>query len=391
MLAPIALYPDPLLTQILMASTYPLEVVKAARWARAHPGLQGEEAVRAVADEDWDPSVKSLVAFPRVLQMMDERIDWTQQLGEAFLAQEPYVLETVQQLRRRAYAAGNLTSNSDVVVSQEGSQIVIVPANPQVIYVPYYDPWVVYGTWWWPNPPIWWAPWPGYVYPRTSVTIVWGGGIPITTNFFFGIFDWHAHRVDVRPVRNFYYRPRVVHTAPTRWQHEPAHRYVPYRRPELRQRYPEPRRVEPRRVAPRRVEPRRVEPQRTEPQRVEPRRVEPQRTPQQPSQPQRVQPQRTEPQRTEPRRVEPRRVEPQRTQPQRTQPQPQRTQPQRTQPQPQRTQPQRPEPRREEPQSRGAPPRAVERARPAPERQRQTREAPRRENRNAEQRDSRDR
>ncbi|MDH4175322.1 MAG: DUF3300 domain-containing protein, partial [Betaproteobacteria bacterium] len=108
MLAPIALYPDSLLSQVLMASTYPLDVVEAARWSRAHPGLQGDEAVSRVAGEDWDPSVKSLVAFPNLILRMDEKLAWTRSLGEAFLEQEPHVMETVQQLRRRAQAAGHL-------------------------------------------------------------------------------------------------------------------------------------------------------------------------------------------------------------------------------------------------------------------------------------------
>ncbi len=103
MLAPIALYPDPLLSQILMASTYPLEVVEAARWSRAHSGLRGDRAVRAAADQDWDPSVKSLVAFPQILAMMDQRLEWTERLGDAFLAQEPAVMDSVQVLRQRAY------------------------------------------------------------------------------------------------------------------------------------------------------------------------------------------------------------------------------------------------------------------------------------------------
>lgn len=253
MLAPIALYPDQLLTQILMAATYPLEVVKAARWSRAHPGLEGDEAVRAAANEDWDPSVKSLVAFPRLLAMMDERIDWTEQLGEAFLAQEPYVLETIQSLRRRAYDAGNLRSNTDALVTEEGSSILIAPASPTVVYVPYYDPWVVYGTWWWPAyPPVYWAPWPGYVYPGVSVGIYWGTGIVLSTNFFFGTFDWHRHQVDVVYVNNHYYHPRVTHSAPLPWHHEVQHRRgVPYRQEELRRRYPEPVRQYTPRTAPR--------------------------------------------------------------------------------------------------------------------------------------------
>ena len=101
MLAPIALYPDPLLSQILMAATYPLEIVEAARWIAAYPGLRGDDAVRAVAAQQWDPSVKSLVAFPQIVKLMDQRLDWTQRLGNAFLAQQAQVMDTVQELRRR--------------------------------------------------------------------------------------------------------------------------------------------------------------------------------------------------------------------------------------------------------------------------------------------------
>ena len=106
LLAPIALYPDPLLSQILMASTYPLEVVEAARWSRAHPGLGGQDALAAADPQDWDASVKALVAFPQVLALMDERLEWTERLGDVFVAQEPQVMETVQGLRQKAYAVG---------------------------------------------------------------------------------------------------------------------------------------------------------------------------------------------------------------------------------------------------------------------------------------------
>jgi Protein of unknown function (DUF3300) len=251
MLAPIALYPDPLLSQILMASTYPLEVVQAARWSDVHPGLQGDDAVRAVEGESWDPSVKSLVAFPRVLAMMDERLDWMQALGEAFLEQEPYVMDTVQRLRARALAAGNLSSNDGMLVSQQGGTIVVEPANPQYVYVPYYDPLVVYGGWWWPAyPPVRWAPWPGYaVRPGISVGIYLGGGVRISAGFFFGAFDWHQHRVSI--VRqSYYYRPVTVverrhvealrRGAPVIWQHEAAHRRgIAYRNQDLGRRYPQ--------------------------------------------------------------------------------------------------------------------------------------------------------
>jgi hypothetical protein len=140
MLAPLALYPDELLSQVLMAATYPLEVVQAARWSRAHPDAQGEEAVAAVDGEDWDPSVKSLVAFPNVLGMMNEQLDWTQRLGEAFLAQESDVTRSVQKLRRAAYDEGNLASTDEMVVTRDGPDIALDSPSPESVYVPYYDP-----------------------------------------------------------------------------------------------------------------------------------------------------------------------------------------------------------------------------------------------------------
>src|SRR5437667_4240876 len=120
MLAPVALYPDSLLSQILMASTYPLEIVEAARWSKANPNLKGDQAVQAVAQNTWDPSVKSLVAFPQILMMMDDKLNWTERLGDAFLAQQQQVMDTVQNLRQKASAAGNLTSNDQIRVDQQG-------------------------------------------------------------------------------------------------------------------------------------------------------------------------------------------------------------------------------------------------------------------------------
>ena len=163
MLAPIALYPDQLLSQVLMAATYPLEVVQAARWSREHPGLQGQEAVRAVDDRAWDPSVKSLVAFPDLLAQMDADLDWTERLGDAFLAQQQQLMDTVQSLRQRAYDAGNLRSAEQVQVVREREVIYVRSAYPDVIYMPYYDPFTIYGSWWWPHyRPVYWAPWPSY-------------------------------------------------------------------------------------------------------------------------------------------------------------------------------------------------------------------------------------
>ena len=162
LLAPIALYPDALLSQILMASTYPLEVGDAANWSRANPDVKGDLAVMAVEQKNWDPSVKSLVAFPQILVMMGEKPDWTERLGSAFLGKQSQVLDKVQYLRQRAQAAGNLKSNDQIRVVMRGVAIIVEPANPQLIYVPYYDPAVVYGPWLSAYPPVYWAPWPGY-------------------------------------------------------------------------------------------------------------------------------------------------------------------------------------------------------------------------------------
>ena len=243
-LAPIALYPDSLLSQILMASTYPLEVVEAARWSRAHPHLKGQNAVRAVEDRDWEPSVKSLVAFPEVLSMMDQKPDWTERLGDAFLAQQEQVMDTVQDLRHRAELAGNLHSGDRARILRQGETIIIEPANPRFVYVPYYDPVIVYGPWWWPAyPPVYWSPWPGYYAGPAFVSgFYWGSGISISTGFFFGAFDWqHRH---VRIVNVDYYRSHarvsrlatIVHDRPGAWRHDPGHRRgVPYRHAALRE------------------------------------------------------------------------------------------------------------------------------------------------------------
>lgn len=219
MLAPIALYPDPLLSQILMASTYPLEVVEAARWSNANPTLKGDAAVQAVESQNWNPSVKSLVAFPQVLQTLDQKIEWTQRLGDAFLAQQSQVMDTVQKLRQKAQQAGNLSSNSQIHVIESDDIIEVAPANPDVVYVPYYDPAVVYGYWWWPDyPPVFWAPWPGYGWYGG---FAWDIGIGIGVDFFFGSWDWHNHRV-----YDHYHR----HFDDHQWQHDPGHRRgVPYR------------------------------------------------------------------------------------------------------------------------------------------------------------------
>jgi hypothetical protein len=220
MLAPISLYPDPLLSQILMAATYPLEVVEAARWSINNPSFYGDAAVQAVNSQNWDQSVKSLVAFPQVLQTLDQKIDWTERLGDAFLAQQSQVMDTIQKLRQKAQMTGNLSSNSQILVTQSDGSIDVTPANPDMVYVPYYDPSVIYGNWWWTDyPPIFWAPWAGYGWYGG---FAWGIGIGVGADFFFGSCDWRTHSV-------YTHNPRNSGNG-HQWQHDPSHRHgVPYR------------------------------------------------------------------------------------------------------------------------------------------------------------------
>ena len=145
MVAPIALYPDALLAQVFMSATYPLEIVQAARWVKKNPDLKGEALDTALREEPWDPSVKTMVMFPTVLDRMNENLDWTQDLGDAFLAQETEVMDTVQRLRREAQKTGALKDTPQQKVVVEKEAIVVEPADPQTVYVPTYDPSVVYG------------------------------------------------------------------------------------------------------------------------------------------------------------------------------------------------------------------------------------------------------
>jgi uncharacterized membrane protein YgcG len=157
LVAPIALYPDSLLAQILMASTYPLDIVTAARWAKANPGVKDKALEDAMQKQTWDPAVKALTSVPKVLEQMNEQIEWTQQLGDAFLAQQADVMTTVQALRKKAAAAGNLKSTPEVAVKTEQAEgktvYVIESAKPEVVYVPTYNPATVYGAWAYPAYP----------------------------------------------------------------------------------------------------------------------------------------------------------------------------------------------------------------------------------------------
>jgi len=203
LLAPIALYPDALLAQIFMASTYPLEIVEAARWSKEHPDVKGDAVAGAVQSQTWDPSVKSLVAFPTVLEKMNEKIDWTQKMGDAFLAQQKEVMQAVQVLRNKAKETGNLKSTKEVTVKEEpapaGSPapqtIIIESPDPEVVYVPTYNTSVVYGAWSYPYyPPYSYYP-PGYAYAGGAF---WGftAGV-IVGGAIWGNCNWGGNDVNI--------------------------------------------------------------------------------------------------------------------------------------------------------------------------------------------------
>jgi len=249
--APIALYPDALLAQIFMASTYPLEVVEAARWSKEHPDVKGDAVGDAVKDQTWDASVKSLVAFPQVLTMMNEKLDWTQKLGDAFLADQAGTMQAVQRLRNKAHAAGNLKSTKEMTVKTEPAPaqqpaaaqpaaaaapapapqtIIIESKDPEVVYVPQYDPVVVYGAWSYPAyPPYYYYP-PGYAagaaFWSFTAGVIVGGAL-------WGNCNWGGNDVDIDINReNNFTRNTNRETNRTTnrsgdrssWQHDSSHR-----------------------------------------------------------------------------------------------------------------------------------------------------------------------
>lgn len=198
LVAPIALYPDSLVAAILPAATFPEQIVEADRWLQAHPGLTGEALAQAANQQPWDASIKALTAFPAVLGNMDKNLSWTSSLGDAYYNQPQDVMAAVQAMRQRAQAAGNLQSTPQQVVTTQGTDIEIEPASPDVVYVPAYDPWIIYGSpfivvWpgWYDYPDIWFA----------GPYLSFGVGIPI--GFFAGFAwgwthwgcDWHRHFV----------------------------------------------------------------------------------------------------------------------------------------------------------------------------------------------------
>ncbi len=243
LLAPIALYPDTLLSHILIASTYPLEVIEAYRLRSENESLLANEIMSKAEGKDWDPSVIALLPFTRVLKQLHDDLSWTQRLGNAFLNSEKQVLTSIQTLRAQADDAGNLTAMENMDVTHEQNNIVIQSNQPDVIYVPYYDTKVVYGYWpWHYYPPIRWH-YPNHYYGYYS-PYYWGNGIVISTGFYFSTFHWHSHYVAV----DYRYRSKhhgghvKPHTGGKRhniiksgyakkWSHNPHHRRnVSYRK-----------------------------------------------------------------------------------------------------------------------------------------------------------------
>ncbi len=241
MIAPIALYPDSLLSQILMASTYPADIAEAVIWSKNNPDQKGDAAAEAVQDKSWDPSVMSLAAFPQVLAMMGEKPDWVQNVGDAFLAMPESVMDTVQQLRSRAKDEGNLESTEQqTVITEQASSgqsvIIIEPADPQVVYVPTYNPTVVYGSWWWP------AYRPYYYHPvgmAVATGVAWGIGIGIT-HALWGHCNWGRGSVNINVNRynNINRNKLNTNNRNSSWKHNSNNRRgVPYRDKGTRQKY----------------------------------------------------------------------------------------------------------------------------------------------------------
>ena len=243
LLAPIALYPDDLLTNVLMASTYPLDVVQAARWKKepANAKLKGDALVKALEAKAWDPSVKALVQFPKVLEMMSDELEWTQKLGDAFLAQQDEVLDEIQLLRAKADEAGNLKSNKQQkVVKESGADAqpvyIIEPATPETVYVPVYEPSVVYGSWWYPDyPPYYWD-YPGATYVNG---FYWGAGIAVAAGIWgWNRFDWHRHDIDIDVDRWNNINVNRAKITSNKWEHRRERRgQVPYKGKEVRDKF----------------------------------------------------------------------------------------------------------------------------------------------------------
>jgi uncharacterized membrane protein YgcG len=234
LVAPVALYDDSLLADILTASTYPVEIVEAQRWTSQpeNAALEGDALPATLADLDWDPSVKSLVPFPRVLQMMDNHLEWTQRLGEAFLAQQSGVMDAVQRLRHRAEVSGTLKTSPQEAVASDGDDVTIAPPSSGEIYVPDYDPWCAFGAWTYaPDPALYFVP-PDVGDCYANYALDWDEGAYLPFDYWdWGYFDWRHHHLGIRRDRFDRFHSGDAGTSDV-WHHNPAHRVgMPYRDP----------------------------------------------------------------------------------------------------------------------------------------------------------------
>src|SRR6266581_2092503 len=235
LVAPIALYPDPLLAQTLAASTYPLEVIQLQQWMDRNKDLKGKALADAVAKQQWDPSIQAMVEFPDVVQRMAGNIQWTTDLGNAFLAQQSDVMDAVQRMRAKAQGTGNLKTSAQQVVETQtvpsGKQVIkIEQANPDVVYVPSYDPTVVYG----PPPPEY--PYYPYTYPGyvPGTALMWGAGIALGAAAWgswgghWGNCNWNGGNVNINNNYNFNrnnnFNRNVSRQGQGNWQHNAQHR-----------------------------------------------------------------------------------------------------------------------------------------------------------------------
>jgi Protein of unknown function (DUF3300) len=249
LVAPIALYPDDLLGQILTASTYPLEAVLAARWSAANPSVNGAALESAMQQQPWDPSIKALTSVPQVLAMMSDKLDWTQALGDAYLSQPDDVAAAIQRMRLKAQAAGNLQATSQLRIRRvpaprpiiidgrpEPEYIVIEPVDPDVIFVPVYNPVVVFGPWTYPiAPPFFWSP-PGFV----AVGAIGFGAPIIIGSALWAHYNWESHHVDINVVNynKFNHTNLPNNLASQTWEHNPLHRgNIPYNNAVLQQKF----------------------------------------------------------------------------------------------------------------------------------------------------------
>jgi hypothetical protein len=244
LVAPIALYPDPLLTQVLVASTYPLELIQLQQWLQRNPGLTGDALTNSVQKQDWDPSIQAMAVFPDLVKRLSDDIKWTTDLGNAFLAQQSDVMDAVQHMRTKAMDAGKLKSNEQMKVETQTVEsktvVVIQPANPQVVYVPTYNPVVVYGPPIYPYPPIYYPP-PSYY--AAGMFFAFGVGIAVGSYYRGGWgynYGWgrhttvvinnnnnfvrHYNNTNINVNRNTNINTNINRNGNSNWQHNAQHR-----------------------------------------------------------------------------------------------------------------------------------------------------------------------